>query len=64
MNKIGIKSCWDYYNMKIIAMTGWGDQPGSLASEAKADVVLFKPVDLFKIEKLLVQLIEGHVDKE
>ncbi|MFO7886171.1 MAG: response regulator [Desulfobacteraceae bacterium] len=54
----------EYPKMKIIAMTGWGDQPGSLASEAKADVVLFKPVDLFKIEKLLVQLLNGHVDKE
>jgi len=40
----------EYPHLKIIAMTGYGDQPGALASEAEADIVLFKPIDLFKIE--------------
>ena len=47
----------EYPHLKIIAMTGYGDQPGSLASEAEADVVLFKPVDLFKIENTVSELI-------
>jgi len=44
--------------VKIIAMTGYGDHPGALASEAKADVVFFKPVDLFKIERKVSELIK------
>ena len=38
-------------------MTGYGDQPGALASEAQADVVLFKPIDLFKIENTVSELV-------
>lgn len=48
----------EYPDIKIIAMTGYGDQPGALASEADADVVLFKPVDLFKIETSISQLLD------
>ena len=47
----------EYPDMKIIAMTGYGDQPGALASEADADCVLFKPIDLFKIENIVAQLL-------
>lgn len=47
----------EYPHLKIIAMTGYGDQPGALASEAEADVVLFKPIDLFKIENTVAELI-------
>ena len=47
----------EYPDMKIIAMTGYGDQPGALASEAEADCVLFKPIDLFKIENIVAQLL-------
>ena len=46
-----------YPDMRIIAITGWGDQPGALASEADADIVLYKPVDLFKIEEFLIDLL-------
>lgn len=46
-----------YPDVKIIAMTGWGDHPGALASEADADIVLHKPVNLFKIEEMLVDLL-------
>ena len=38
-------------------MTGYGDHPGALASEAKADIDIFKPVDLFKIERKVAELI-------
>ncbi|MCG8640019.1 MAG: response regulator [Desulfobacterales bacterium] len=47
----------EYPHLKIIAMTGYGDQPGALASEAQADVVLFKPIDLFKIENTVSELV-------
>ncbi|MCG8615096.1 MAG: response regulator [Desulfobacterales bacterium] len=47
----------EYPDLKIIAMTGYGDQPGALASEAEADLVLFKPIDLFKIEAKVSELI-------
>jgi DNA-binding NtrC family response regulator len=47
----------EFPDMKIIAMTGYGDQPGALASEAEADIVLFKPVDLFKIENTVSKLL-------
>lgn len=50
-------------HLKIIAMTGYGDQPGALASEAEADVVLFKPVDLFKVESKVSQLLGSKTDK-
>lgn len=49
----------EYPHLKIIAMTGYGDQPGALASEAEADVVLFKPIDLFKIENTVSELLES-----
>ena len=49
----------EYPHLKIIAMTGYGDQPGALASEAEADVVLFKPIDLFKIENTVSELLEN-----
>ncbi len=47
----------EYAHIKIIAMTGYGDQPGALASEAEADFVLFKPIDLFKIENIVAKLL-------
>ncbi|MCD4676273.1 MAG: response regulator [Desulfobacula sp.] len=54
----------EYPHLKIIAMTGYGDQPGALASEAEADVVLFKPIDLFKIENTVTELINQKNDKQ
>ena len=47
----------EFPGLKIIAMTGYGDQPGALASEAEADLVLFKPIDLFKIEEKVSGLL-------
>lgn len=43
---------------KIVAITGWGNHPGALASEADADIVLNKPVNLFKIEQILMELLK------
>ena len=54
----------EYPHLKIIAMTGYGDQPGALASEAQADVVLFKPIDLFKIENTVSELIEHNTENK
>ena len=54
----------EYPHLKIIAMTGYGDQPGALASEAAADVVLFKPIDLFKIENTVSELINQEDNKQ
>lgn len=48
----------EFPGLRIIAMTGYGDQPGALASEAQADLVLFKPIDLFKIEEKVSELLE------
>jgi len=50
----------EYPTLKIIAMTGYGDQPGALASEAEADMVLFKPIDLFKIEEKVSALLDQN----
>ncbi|MCP4022014.1 MAG: response regulator [Desulfobacteraceae bacterium] len=54
----------EYSHLKIIAMTGYGDQPGALASEAEADIVLFKPIDLFKIENTITRLLNPEKEKE
>ncbi len=51
----------EFPDMKIIAMTGYGDQPGALASEAEADIVLFKPIDLFKIENTVAKLLNQDI---
>ena len=47
----------EYPSIKTVAMTGYGDHPRALASEARADIVVFKPVDLFKIERKVAELI-------
>lgn len=52
----------EFTHLKIIAITGYGDQPGALASEAKADIVLFKPIDLFKIEDTVANLLSDNND--
>lgn len=52
----------EYPHLKIIAMTGYGDEPGVLASEAQADIVLFKPIDLFEIEKKVTRLLATDND--
>lgn len=41
----------------VIAITGWGEHPESLAKEANADLVLEKPFKLPELEKQAKQLI-------
>jgi len=46
-----------YSGTPIIAITGWGEHPGALATEAKADIVLEKPIELPDLEKLVEDLL-------
>jgi DNA-binding response OmpR family regulator len=41
----------------IIAMTGWGKEPGELAKEAKADTILVKPFELEDLDRLVSKLL-------
>lgn len=41
----------------IIAITGWGEHPEMLASEAEADLVFEKPIDLIELDKRITDLI-------
>jgi len=43
----------------IIAITGYGEQPESLAREARADVVLEKPFKLEDLEETVKELLDG-----
>jgi len=43
----------------IIAITGWGEHPEILASEAEADLVLDKPIDLSELDRLINNLLES-----
>ena len=54
----------EFPDIKIIAMTGYGDHPGALASEVKADSVFFKPVELINIENKVSELINPNNDKQ
>ena len=47
----------EFPHTPVIAITGWGVHPGSLAVEAHADVVLEKPFDLFNLEQLIASLL-------
>ncbi len=43
--------------MPVIAITGYGEQPGSLAKEAQADVVLEKPFKLDELETVVAKFL-------
>lgn len=47
----------------IIAMTGWGEDPEILASEAQADIVLGKPFKLAELETIIKKLISKYNKK-
>ena len=47
-----------YPGTPIIAITGWGEQPGALATEAQANIVLEKPIELPELDKLVSELLE------
>ncbi len=48
-----------YPGLPIIAITGWGEHPAELATEAAADIVLKKPIELAEVEKHVCLLLEG-----
>lgn len=41
----------------VIAITGWGEHPESLATEAQADLVLEKPIELEKLSSFIDDLL-------
>jgi DNA-binding response OmpR family regulator len=43
----------------VIAMTGWGKEPGELAIEAKADKILMKPFDLEDLDRSVTKLLSA-----
>ena len=46
-----------YTGIPVIAITGWGEHPGALATEAQADIVLEKPIELPELDKLVSDLL-------
>jgi DNA-binding response OmpR family regulator len=44
----------------VIAITGWGEHPESLAKEAHADIVLEKPFKLPELEELVKKLLSNR----
>ena len=46
-----------YPGTPVIAITGWGEHPGALATEAQADIVLEKPIELPDLDKLVTDLL-------
>lgn len=47
----------------IIAMTGWGNYPRELATEAKADMVLMKPFELEDLDRSVSKLLKGKTSR-
>ena len=46
-----------YPGIPVIAITGWGEHPEALATEAQADLVLEKPIELDKMDKFINDLL-------
>jgi DNA-binding response OmpR family regulator len=46
-----------YPGIPVIAITGWGEHPEALATEARADVVLEKPVELPVLDQQVSELL-------
>jgi len=46
-----------YPKIPIIAITGWGEHPEALATEAKADIVLEKPFELEEFLRIVQDLL-------
>jgi DNA-binding response OmpR family regulator len=44
-------------DIPVIAITGWGEHPEALATEAQADRVLEKPFDLSELDTLIKELL-------
>ena len=41
----------------VIAITGWGEHPEALATEAKADLVMEKPFQLSELDQIITNLL-------
>jgi DNA-binding response OmpR family regulator len=48
-----------YPGVPVIAITGWGEHPGALATEAEADLVLDKPFELADLDRHVSDLLAG-----
>ncbi len=53
-----------YPGIPVIAITGWGEYPGALATEAHADIVLEKPIELPELDKLVAELLAKTAESE
>jgi len=53
-----------YPGTPVIAITGWGEHPGALATEAHADIVLEKPIELPELDKLVAELLAKKTESE
>jgi len=51
-----------YPQTPVVAITGWGEHPEALATEAQANVVLEKPFELSKLNEVIMELIESKPD--
>ena len=49
-----------YPSIPVIAITGWGEHPGALASEAEANVVIDKPFDLSDLDRQVTELLSRN----
>ena len=47
-----------YPGIPVIAITGWGEHPEALATEADADLVLEKPFELSDLDKSVSDLLK------
>ncbi len=52
-----------YPEIPVIAITGWGTHPVTLASEADADLILGKPIDLIALEAKINKIISQKREK-
>jgi DNA-binding response OmpR family regulator len=46
-----------YPGIPVIAITGWGEHPEALATEADADLVLEKPFELSELDKHVTDML-------
>ena len=46
-----------YPGIPVIAITGWGEHPEALATEADADLVLEKPFELAELDRHVTEML-------
>jgi len=46
-----------YPGIPVIAITGWGEHPEALATEADADLVLEKPFELTELDRHVTEML-------